>query len=189
MQGELQVGLEVAGTEAEGPGRRYAVWLQGCPMRCPGCCNPELLPFAGGEAVSVEALAARVLASEDAGLTLLGGEPFAQAAAAARLAEKVRAAGRTVVVFTGYTLEALRAAGPNAQALLSQTDLLIDGPYDRARPDEARRWIGSTNQRVHALTGRIPADHPGFATPDTVELRLEGGQLTVNGRPWGRGLP
>ena len=33
----LQVAQIVSCTEAEGPGRRLALWFQGCPLRCPGC--------------------------------------------------------------------------------------------------------------------------------------------------------
>jgi len=51
----LQVAQIVPCTEAEGPGRRFALWFQGCPLRCPGCCNPEFIPFAGGEAKPAEA--------------------------------------------------------------------------------------------------------------------------------------
>ena len=46
----LSVAQIVPCTEAEGPGRRFALWFQGCPLRCPGCCNPEMLPFTGGHA-------------------------------------------------------------------------------------------------------------------------------------------
>lgn len=186
---ELRVALEVAGTEAEGPGRRYAVWLQGCPLRCPGCCNPEMLSSEGGKRVPVEALAERILAGADEGLTLLGGEPFFQPGPAAALAEQVRAQGRSVMVFSGFTLEALRTAGPDAARLLAATDLLVDGPYDRTRPDRHRRWIGSQNQRVHALTARYDPAGPEWSAPDTIEIRLADGQLILNGRPWGRGVP
>ena len=44
----LSVAQIVPHTEAEGPGVRFALWFQGCPLRCPGCCNPEMLPFDGG---------------------------------------------------------------------------------------------------------------------------------------------
>ena len=44
----LSVAQIVPITEAEGPGLRFALWFQGCPLRCPGCCNPEMLPFSGG---------------------------------------------------------------------------------------------------------------------------------------------
>ncbi len=179
----LRVALEVPDTEAEGPGRRYAVWVQGCPLRCPGCCNPDLLPFRGGRPVAPADLAARVLATPDIeGVTLLGGEPFAQAEGLAVVAEQVRAAGRSVMVFTGFTLEALRAR-PEAARLLAATDLLVDGPYDARRPDPARRWVGSTNQRTLALTDRYDPRHPSFFAPREVELRLVGGRLVVNGWP------
>lgn len=181
----LSVGLEVPDTEAEGPGRRYAIWLQGCPMRCPGCCNPELLSFREDRAVDVETLAARILATDAEGITLLGGEPFSQAAAAAELAALVRP--RSVVVFSGFTLEEIEAQGADAAALLANTDLLIDGRYDRGQPDEVRRWIGSTNQRAHFLTDRY--DESIFEGRDTIELRYVDGLLTINGRPWSGAMP
>ena len=46
---DLRTGAQIVPcTEAEGPGARFALWFQGCPLRCPGCCNPEMLPFEGG---------------------------------------------------------------------------------------------------------------------------------------------
>src|SRR5207244_8417647 len=84
-------------TEAEGPGRRFALWFQGCPLRCPGCCNPEMLPFAGGQAIALAELLEQIRRSarEEGieGITLLGGEPFAHAEGAAKLARRVRELG------------------------------------------------------------------------------------------------
>src|SRR5262249_36419180 len=40
-----------------GPGTRAVLWVQGCPLRCPGCVAPETLPFAGGTAVRTDSLA------------------------------------------------------------------------------------------------------------------------------------
>jgi anaerobic ribonucleoside-triphosphate reductase activating protein len=187
--------VEVADTEAEGPGRRYAIWVQGCPMRCPGCCNPELLPFAGGTPTKIGALRERVLAARERhgleGVSFLGGEPFSQALPLAVLAESLRAEDLGVMVYTGHTLEELEARDdPGVARLLAATDLLVDGPYDRSRPDSERRWIGSTNQRLHAFGDRYDLEDPSFRAAETVELRLVDGQLIVNGWPWkGRGLP
>src|SRR3954469_12717726 len=87
----LHVAQVVPCTEAEGPGRRFAIWLQGCPLRCPGCCNPSMLPFAGGEPMAIDALLGQLRAADGIeGITLLGGEPTAQAVGAAELARRVR---------------------------------------------------------------------------------------------------
>src|SRR5437867_1567507 len=92
-------------TEAEGPGRRFALWFQGCPLRCPGCCNPEMLPFDGGLQIPIAEMAERVRESQIQqgieGITFLGGEPLAHAAAAVALARAIRPL--TVMVFSGYT--------------------------------------------------------------------------------------
>jgi anaerobic ribonucleoside-triphosphate reductase activating protein len=95
-----------------------------------------------------------------------------------------QALGLSVMVFSGFTLEEIRAlADPDALDLLAHTDLLVDGPYLRDRLELRRRWIGSSNQRIHALTGRYRVDDPLWSLPNTLELRLVGGELTVNGFP------
>jgi anaerobic ribonucleoside-triphosphate reductase activating protein len=184
----LSVAQVVPCTEAEGPGRRFALWFQGCPLRCPGCCNPEMLPFSGGTPRTLAAVleplgeAARTEGVE--GITLLGGEPLAHATAAAALARAVRDRGLTVMVFSGYTLEEARCLpDPAVAELLALTDILVDGPYLRDQPEERRRWVGSANQRVHFLTGRYRADDPRWLLPNTLEIRLRGPELTVNGFP------
>jgi anaerobic ribonucleoside-triphosphate reductase activating protein len=184
----LQVAQVVPCTEAEGPGRRFALWFQGCPLRCPGCCNPEMLPFEGGRRLALEDVLAqiRTAVAEHGveGVTLLGGEPLAHADGAAALAREVRLLGLTVMVFSGYTLEEARGlADPAVHELLDHTDILVDGPYVRELPEARRRWIGSSNQRIHFLTTRHREDDPCWRQPNTLEIRLAGGELTVNGFP------
>ena len=175
-------------TEAEGPGRRFALWFQGCPLRCPGCCNPEMLPFDGGRQVPVSDLLNTILDAHAQhgieGITLLGGEPLAHATAGVALANAIRPRGLTVMVFSGYTLEeACDLPDPAVAELLGLTDILVDGRHQRDKPDTQRRWIGSTNQRIHFLTDRYRPDDPCWRKKNTLEIRLMNGELSVNGFP------
>src|SRR5438477_1433399 len=101
----LRVAQVVPCTEAEGPGRRFALWFQGCPLRCPGCCNPEMLPFEGGTSMTMEEVTTLLKEAASAnnleGITLLGGEPLAHAEAGTALAREAHALGLDVMVFTG----------------------------------------------------------------------------------------
>jgi len=182
----LQVAQIVPNTEAEGPGRRFALWFQGCPLRCPGCCNPEYLPFAGGEMRSLADIVQEIeqeRAKGIEGITLLGGEPFAHAVGASALAREAHRLGLGVMIFSGYTREEIERLPTPADVLLSETDLLVDGPYRRDLPDTMRRWIGSTNQRIHFLTKRYRPDDPCWQQRNTLEIRLDRESLTVNGFP------
>ena len=179
----LNVAHVVERTEAEGPGARFAVWVQGCPIRCPGCCNPEMLPFDQGDEIDTADLAewaSRVKGIE--GVTLLGGEPFAQAQACADFARRVREHGLTVMVFTGYRHAELEERR-GAQKLLGLTDLLVDGPYDRRLPERTRRWIGSSNQNMRFLTDAYSPIDLRFYEGNTVEIRYRKGSVEVNGWP------
>ncbi len=173
-------------TEAEGPGKRFALWFQGCPLRCRGCCNPEMLPFGNGQTMTVAEVAAQMRVAQTSwnieGLTLLGGEPLAHVEAATALAQAAQRLGLTVMVFSGYTLAEIRAR-PETNGLLESTDILVDGPYRRELPEHKRRWIGSANQRVHFLSKRHRADEPCWLKPNTLEIRWNGDTLTVNGFP------
>jgi anaerobic ribonucleoside-triphosphate reductase activating protein len=182
----IRVAQIVDATEAEGPGRRAAIWVQGCPLHCAGCCNPEMWPAEGGTGVSVGDLLQIVERAHGRegieGITLLGGEPFAQAAPLAEVGREVQRRNLSVMTFTGYTLAELRAMSEAAE-LLEATDLLVDGRYERDRPDKRRRWIGSENQVLHFLSDRYDRTDPRLSQPNTIELRLRAGSLTVNGCP------
>ena len=77
-----------------GPGQRFVLWVQGCPLRCGGCHNPDFLAFRDATWMKVDELARLVLETGGIeGVTFVGGEPFAQAAALARLARQIRRGG------------------------------------------------------------------------------------------------
>lgn len=187
----MRVAQVIERTEAEGPGARFAVWVQGCPIRCPGCCNPEMFPAEGGVEIDPRELAdraARAAAGSDVeGVTLLGGEPFAQADACASFARAARAAGLSVMVFSGYALaeleERARAEETGVRELLDACDLLVDGRFEKDELDASRRWIGSRNQTLHFRSARYAPDDPRFRAPQTAEVRLENGVVTMNGWP------
>lgn len=176
----LIVAERLSCTEAEGPGRRYALWLQGCPLRCAGCCNPEYLPFKGGEEFAIETLVEEITLAQREhgieGISLLGGEPTAQPNCA-MLAERVRSLGLSVMVYSGYTLAELKD-----HPLLAFTDILVDGPYDRTLPEAKRRWVGSSNQQVHFLTPRYTLDE-AWTKRNTLEIRVTPDVISVNGFP------
>jgi anaerobic ribonucleoside-triphosphate reductase activating protein len=142
-----------------------------------------MLRFEGGTEIASEELAAAALARPGIeGVSLLGGEPFAQAEALADFARLVRVAGLSVMIYSGYTRAELEQRD-DARGLLDACDLLVDGPYDRDLPESRRRWIGSTNQQLHFLSARYREEDPRFTMPNTVEIRLRKGELVVNGWP------
>ncbi len=185
----LRIATIVDFTEAEGPGKRFALWVQGCPIRCAGCCNPEMFNDKGGTLWSVVDLFQRIVAARYRGIegvTFLGGEPFMQAPALAKLAVMCREFGLTVMVFSGYTVEDIRKRD-NSSGLLTQVDILVDGQYDRDRPEPAppvgRRWIGSSNQIMHYLTNAYAASDPRMWESNTIEVRITANGIMANGWP------
>jgi anaerobic ribonucleoside-triphosphate reductase activating protein len=140
-------------SRANGPGARFVVWLQGCTLGCAGCFNPGTHDAAGGKEVAI----AHIVAQLDGvagieGLTLSGGEPLQQPAASAALLAAARARGLSTLVFSGYTLDEIRALDGGA-AVLAALDVLIDGRYV-ASERVASGLRGSANQRIHVLSDR-----------------------------------
>lgn len=147
--------LKIAGfandSIVDGPGLRFTVFFQGCPHHCPGCHNPETWPFEGGTECTPEQLIAMVKRNPLCkGVTLSGGEPFAQAGPEMiEFVQLARAAGYEVASYTGYTFEELFQNGTEAQKqLLSLLDILIDGPFLQEQLTLELRFRGSRNQRI-----------------------------------------
>ena len=148
----LRVHAIYHGSLVEGPGRRSVLQVQGCPLRCQGCYVPETHPFDGGAVLSVDDIVSALLDPSGEprdGVTVLGGEPFAQPAGLAALLARLKTHRSHTTVYTGYTLEALFGrADPTIVAALECTDLLVDGPFVQALTDGAGEWRGSRNQRL-----------------------------------------
>lgn len=179
---KLQVAAYLPRSRANGPGRRSVLWVQGCPFRCPGCFNPDFLPFAGGRVMRAAEVAGWILAEADTeGVSVSGGEPFAQATALAQVAERVRAAGKGVLIFTGFAAATLQqSANPGVRRLLAAADLLVAGPYQRNNPSR-QPLLASANQERLFLTERYRAVDLG---PRRTEFRIGAdGAVTVTGFP------
>lgn len=190
----LRLYAQVPRTRALGPFLRFALWVQGCPLRCPGCMTPDALSFDGGRLVPIESLAAEILAVDEIeGLTISGGEPFAQAAGLAALMGRLR--GRRdlgLILYSGYRLrdlqrQARRDAG--VADLLAEIDLLIDGPYRAARNDGAP-LRGSANQELWPLTSRYLPNLQAYSPEQhrEVELHVSIGERMLVGIPSARQL-
>lgn len=186
----LNVASRLPCTEAEGLGRRAALWVQGCNKRCPACCNPKYLQIVERELVSASSVFDWLENAHHTydleGVTFLGGEPMLQAQGLAIVAQGAQSLGLSVMVFTGYTKNELDALQlPGVDQLLLYTDVLVDGPYEANLPDQHRRWVGSSNQQFHYLTERYDAQiESGGEVERILEVRLKkDGSVFVNGWP------
>lgn len=143
----------------DGPGFRFSCFVQGCPHGCPGCQNPDSHDPSGGREMTVEEVARELLRNPlTDGLTLTGGEPFAQAEACLELAKIAHAHQLNVWSYTGWTFEHLRDHGTDAQkALLAELDVLVDGPFLLEQRTLALPWRGSRNQRVIDVPASLAA--------------------------------
>ncbi|MBN1772532.1 MAG: radical SAM protein [Deltaproteobacteria bacterium] len=139
---------------ANGPGCRAVVWVQGCSLRCDGCCNPGAQDPDGGHPVPVANLLARVRSIEGIeGITLSGGEPLQQAEAVGELLQEVRSTtGLSVVLFTGYAWDRVNRQ-PDLATVAGLADIVVAGPFVQGLRLE-RGLRGSSNQTVHLLTDR-----------------------------------
>jgi len=77
-------------TEVEGPGKRLAIWFQGCLKNCVGCCNPHMIPIKPANIMAVDDVIKYIDSLNGIeGITLLGGEPFLQAKNIIKVLDKI----------------------------------------------------------------------------------------------------
>lgn len=177
-------------TEAEGPGLRFVIWVQGCLKRCKGCCNVDFLRIEPATLVTsgeiIQLLRQTAEKGRLEGVTFLGGEPMLQAEGLADIAEAARHLGLSVIIFTGYKREEItesRFKGCNR--LLNATDLLIDGEFEQHNIETKRNWVGSNNQRFHYLSNFYTSEIETKTLAVTNEWRISlQGDIVGNGLPF-----
>ena len=163
--------LNVAGfandSIVDGPGIRFTIFFQGCPHHCPGCQNPETWPMEGGTPFTAEQIVQRAKSNPLArGITLSGGEPFAQAEEMIPLVKLLRQSGYEVASYTGYTFEELMAGTPAQKELLSMLDTIVDGRFMQEHLTLDLRFRGSRNQRILNVPNSLAAGEAVWETKE-----------------------
>lgn len=148
-------------TRLNGPGWRLTLFVQGCPLRCTDdCLNEDQLEVIPRELVTVADVIAFCLDARDRygieGVTFLGGEPFAQALPLSKVAAGLRERNLSVMTYSGYSHESLSSSRRGDwDALLANSDILVDGPFLSKQMSKRILWRGSFNQRILLLSERF----------------------------------
>lgn len=117
--------IETMGT-VDGPGIRYVVFMQGCPLRCIFCHNRDAWDPKGGREMTVDELVEDIekyidfLKPTGGGITATGGEPVMQAEFTRELFRKVRDMGLNTAMDTSGFIDI-----DKAEELLEVTDLVL----------------------------------------------------------------
>lgn len=165
--------LRIAGTVSDsitdGPGLRYAIFVQGCPHGCKGCHNPQTHDFGGGKEVDIRELLEEGLHNPLlCGVTFSGGEPMCQAMALAELASEFRKNGvDDIACYTGFLVEDLLAGKVGgALGLMKELDVLVDGPFVQSERCYEAKFKGSSNQRVIDVQATLREGKPVLCTEE-----------------------
>ena len=140
----------------DGPGVRFVVFFQGCPMRCAYCHNPDTWDIADGKEMRADEILQKMLRNKafytKGGITATGGEPMMQMEFLIELFSKAKAAGvhtcldTSGIMFTGMTPD-LKALDERIEKLMAVTDLVM---LDMKHIDEFahKDLTGQSNQKI-----------------------------------------
>lgn len=123
----------------DGPGVRFVVFTQGCPLRCACCHNPETWSVNGGEIYTAEQVAERALKykeyfGETGGITVSGGEPLLQPEFTAEIFKLCHAYEINTCLDTSGCIS-------NADSVLDFTDYcLLDIKY--TADEQYKKYVG-----------------------------------------------
>ncbi|NLK28166.1 MAG: pyruvate formate lyase-activating protein [Clostridiales bacterium] len=117
--------LESFGT-VDGPGIRFVVFMQGCPLRCQFCHNPDTWEVYKGTEYSTTQLIEEILKYKSfmdysgGGVTFTGGEPLLQAEFILDVAKQLKNKGISIAIDTsGYVWNS------QVKEVLNYTDIVL----------------------------------------------------------------
>ena len=143
---------------ADGPGVRSVVFMQGCPLRCACCHNPDTWDFNGGTEVTPDEIFRKIKRlknyfGEDGGVTVSGGEPLMQPEFIKELFTLCKTDGITTAIDTSGCV-----LNDKTKEVLNLTDtVLLDYKYitdelyktkvgtEKSKVDEFLSYLNSQN--------------------------------------------
>ena len=147
--------IESFGT-VDGPGVRYVVFFQGCPMRCLYCHNPDTWHMADGQTMTVGQVLAPFRKNrafyQKGGITATGGEPLMQLDFLTALFETAKKEGvHTCLDTSGITFR------PEDAELTARFDRLMDATdlimldLKQVIPERHKALTGQRNENILAF--------------------------------------
>lgn len=137
----------------DGPGIRFVIFVQGCPMRCKYCHNPDTWKLDAGDEKSVDELLKEIRKykhyfGEEGGVTVSGGEPMMQIDFVTELFEALHSEGiHTCLDTCGVLYNTSEVMNQKIEKLLSVTDLvLLD--LKHIDSDSHKKLTGHQNENI-----------------------------------------
>lgn len=137
----------------DGPGIRYVLFMQGCPMRCLYCHNPDTWAVGGGTEVTAEEIISEVQNNiafySKGGITVTGGEPLLQVEFVTELFYLARQKGiHTCIDTSGITYSKTNSAYiQKLDELMKYTDLVMLD-IKHINPERHLALTGHKNERI-----------------------------------------
>ena len=154
MKGRIN-SIQTLGT-VDGPGVRFVLFMQGCPLRCAYCHNPDTWDARGGEEMSAPDVIEKIKRyreyfGAEGGVTVSGGEPLCQADFVRELFELCKKEGIHTALDTSGCIW-----NEKIETLLSFTDLcLLD--YKMTNDEDYLRYTGCEKAAVDRFLSELQA--------------------------------
>lgn len=136
----------------DGPGIRFVIFMQGCPMRCQYCHNPDTWEIGLGTEITADKLITQYKKNrsfyKSGGITVTGGEPLLQIDFVTELFIKAKSENiHTCIDTSGITFNHNQAYIEKLKLLLKYTDLVM---LDIKHIDNVkhRKLTGHTNENI-----------------------------------------
>ena len=139
--------VESCGT-VDGPGIRFVVFTQGCPMRCQYCHNPDTWDFKDNNRMSVEEIVKQYEGVKEfcaGGLTVTGGEPMAQMEFVTELFKQLHAEGVNTALDTSGVLFNKDNTAKVDELMKYTSIVLLD--IKHIDDEKCKRLVGSSNKK------------------------------------------
>ncbi len=143
--------VESCGT-VDGPGIRFVVFTQGCPMRCQYCHNPDTWEFKDNQKVTADEILAQYDGVKEfctGGITVTGGEPMCQMDFVTELFKKAQAKGINTALDTSGVMFKPDNKEKLDELLKYTSVVLLD--IKHIDDDEHKKLTGHSNKNILAF--------------------------------------